>query len=312
MPLYLQPAIGTAIDSHIWEIYKHRLGGTELRQLAKLFKRAGLLTCLEEVLSPTLASSRNELEISLAWIDKRPLAKLATDLRRVELGDAAIFFFDMLQYRGSTRYNQSRALILQAKVAKETGQMAQPAVPVNPTRPNAMSSTARELKLLSRWDHFDLYKTSGSRDPIVRGIAVAPPKLPPAHSWYMATPRWRPTRAQSAAWTSPWMCAPAANGARCDITFGSLLLAFLTSSPVTGVNAALPEVGADFKFEPQSLWVPSGNDWDRLCIEILRLCPRNNLPRSCPFPPLWVSFFDRFRMSATETASSTGSGGFAS
>ena len=284
MALRVKPEIAAEINSQIREIYRPHLGGSELRQLAKLFKRGGLLTRLKNVLSPTLSPRRpryrEDLEIRLAWIDKRPLAKLATNPRRVELGDAAIFFFDLFQTSGGNDYRQSRALMLQAKAAKETSQIARPVVPVNPTRPRATSSTARELELLSRWDRFDLYKTSGSRDPIVRGISAAPRKLPPANGWYMATLKRRPSNAERAAWKSPWMCAPAANGAPCAVTFGSLLLAFLTAFEVNGANFALPEVGADFKFDPQYLLTPRGDDWDRLCIEILRLCQQHRLPQS--------------------------------
>jgi hypothetical protein len=286
MPLHLKAEIGAEIDSQIWDIYRHRLGGGELRQLAKLFERSALLARLEHVLIPTLPSPRpgysQELEITLAWIDKRPLAKLASNPRRVELGDAAIFFFDLLHIPQTNRYNcnGARALILQAKAAKETSQMAQPAVPVNPTRPRANTSTARELELLSKWEPFDLYKTSGSRDPIVRDISVAPRTFPPANGWYMATPKRRPRDAEEVAWKSPWMCAPAANGALCDVTIGNLLLAFLKGSTISGQKSALPKVGADFNFDPQYLLRPSGDDWGRLCIEILRLCPQNRLPRS--------------------------------
>jgi hypothetical protein len=284
MPLYLKPEVGAAIDLQIWDIYKRRLGGSELKQLARLFKGAGLLMRLNDVLSRTLRPPtphyREDLEIRLAWIDKRPLAKIPTNPRRVELGDAAIFFFDLFQVAGTNRYRQSRALILQAKAAKEKSQVAQPTVPVNPTKPRPTSSTARELELLSRWDRFDLYKTSGSRDPIVCGISVGPTKFPPANGWYMATPKRRPADTERAAWKSPWMCAPATDGAPCDVTFGNLLLAFLTASPLNGVNSSLPEVGADFKFDPHYLSAPRGNDWERLCMEILRLCPQSSLPKS--------------------------------
>jgi hypothetical protein len=282
--LYLKPSIASAIDSQIWKIYKNRLGGNELTQLAKLFKRSGLATRLKSVLSPTLPTPRpsysEDLEISLAWIDKRPLAKLATQPKRVELGDAAILFFDVLRIAGTNRYRESRALILQAKAAQEKRQIAQPSVPVNPTRPSPSSSTARELALLSRWGTFDLYKTSGSSKPIVRAISVAPSKLPPANGWYMATPKRPPGVAQHSAWKSPWMCGPAADGSPCNVTLGSLLLAFLTSSPINSAGASLPEVGVKFSFDPQYLLSPQGNDWDRLCIELLRLCPQNKLPKS--------------------------------
>jgi hypothetical protein len=119
MALRVKPEIAAEIDSQIWDIYRNRLGGSELRQLAKLFKRTGLLTRLENILSSTLRTPtphcREDLEIRLAWIDKRPLAKLETNPRRVELGDAAIFFFDVLQNAKTKWYPQSRAVILQAK-----------------------------------------------------------------------------------------------------------------------------------------------------------------------------------------------------
>lgn len=111
MALRVKPEIAAEIDSQIREIYRPHLGGSELRQLAKLFKRGGLLTRLKNVLSPTLSPPRpryrEDLEIRLAWIDKRPLAKLATNPRRVELGDAAIFFFDLFQTSGGNDYRQS-------------------------------------------------------------------------------------------------------------------------------------------------------------------------------------------------------------
>lgn len=289
MSLHLDLGVGAQIDSQIWDIYDHRLGGSELGQLAKLFNTSGLLARLDDVLTPTLPTPRpgysEELELSLAWIDKRPLAKLATNPRRVELGDAAIFFFDLLQFSGKTHYRQSRAVILQAKVAKEKGQIAQPAVPVNPRRPRPNTSTARELELLSRWEIFDLYKTAGDRDPILNGISVAPAKFPPANGWYMATPKKRPNDGQNGAWKSPWMCAPAKDGAPCEVTLGNLLLAFLASSPVNGGNSSLPAVGVDFEFDPQYLLQPNlsakrGNDWNRLCVKILQLCPKHQLPRS--------------------------------
>jgi hypothetical protein len=261
------------------------LGGGELTQLAKLFKAKGLPKHLADILSPTLAPPlpryREELEIKLAWIDKRPLAKLKNETSRVELGDAAIFFFDIAKVGQRYLYNrEARALLLQAKVAKEKRQIAQPVVPVNPSVPPTSSSTARELALMSSWAQFDLYAASGSTEPVVRNISVAQAKRPPPNGWYMATPKIQPDARDAAAWTSPWMCAPSASGSRCTVTFGSLLWHFLTASTFTNRTIRLPEAGVNFNFDPQYLANPSGNGWDRLCIEILRLCRRNNLPRS--------------------------------
>jgi hypothetical protein len=285
MGLHLKSEISADIDSAIWEIYGNRLGGGELAQLAKLFKAGGLPQRLTDILSPTLASSlphyREELEIKLAWIDKRPLAKLKTETSRVELGDAAIFFFDIVKVGKRYLYNrEARALVLQAKVAKEKRQIAQPLVPVNPGAPPASSSTARELALLSNWAQFDLYATSGSIEPIVRDISVAQAKRPPPNGWYMATPKIQPDAPDAAAWTSPWMCAPSASGSPCTVTLGSLLWHFLTASAFANSKVPLPEAGVNFKFDPQYFASPRGNGWDRLCVEILRLCPKNNLPQS--------------------------------
>ena len=65
MALRVKPEIAAEIDSQIREIYRPHLGGSELRQLAKLFKRGGLLTRLKNVLSPTL--NPQDLAIAKTW-----------------------------------------------------------------------------------------------------------------------------------------------------------------------------------------------------------------------------------------------------
>lgn len=283
MTLSLPKKASSEIDGEFWKIYKNKLGGSELTQLAKLFRHGGLPKRLENILSPLLPSPsayyREELEVSIAWIDKRPLAKLKTHSGRVELGDAAFFFFDILQHK-KTIYRQARAVILQAKIAREKGQIVRPTVPVNPGKPKPTSSTAHELELLSAWKSFDLYATSGSRTAIVRDISVAPVTSPPANGWFMATPKIQPGKAASSTWISPWMCGPASAGTVCNLTIGNLIYALLTSSIPTAGAYPFPEVGADFSFDPKYLLSPHGNNWDRLCIELLRLCPKNKLPPS--------------------------------
>src|SRR5258708_4878564 len=118
MTLTLTQHHADQIDCEIWQIYKGRLGGRELEQLAKLFhERHGLPARLATVLKPTLRAPgpfyREELQIDLAWIDKHPVAKLAKLGRRVELGDAAIFFFDVMQHKGTIKRQEARAIILQ-------------------------------------------------------------------------------------------------------------------------------------------------------------------------------------------------------
>lgn len=284
MSLQLSSQHAKKIDDELWQIYGKRLGGPELRQLAKLFKSKGLTDRLLKIFTPTLPKPRQyyreELEIKLAWIDKRPLAKLATQSKRGELGDAAFFYFEVFQTDRGISHRQARALIMQAKVAKEASQIAAPAVPVNPSKPSSQSSTAREFELLSQWGQFDLYKTSGSKTAIVSGISVSPSSLPPAHGWYMATPRVHPKGALAKAWQAPWMCGPAGINAPCEVTLGELLRSFFSFEAVTVGTGAVPEAGVNFRFDPSYMKTPIGNDWGRLCVEILRLCPTNQLPAS--------------------------------
>jgi hypothetical protein len=249
MPLNLKPTSADEIDAEIRDIYKGRLGGGELKQLAKLFRDAALPKRLKAVLTPTLAQTGSgyseRLDIKVAWIDKRPLAALEGRSWKVELGDAAVFFFDVLEYGGGKmNQRQSRALLLQAKAASQSRQMEKPSVPVNPPHPPPDNSTAHELELLSQWGKFDLYATSGNKEPAARGIAVKPKTLPPPYGWYMATPQRRPRRGERAAWASPWMCAPAVSGAPCDLSLGKLLAAFLSSAGTTAGGSAIPAVGA--------------------------------------------------------------------
>jgi hypothetical protein len=76
------------------------------------------------------------------------------------------------------------------------------------------------------------------------------------------------------------MCGVAERGAACSFTLGELLRSFLAFSYPAPKGVLPIEAGASFRFAPSELEKPSGDGWDRLCIELLRLCPRNQLPRS--------------------------------
>lgn len=284
MALVLDDNHRTEIDREIWNIYGQRLGGSELRQLARLFQGTGLPARLSKIFAATLPKPtpnyRVDLEIKVAWIDKRPLAKPVNQSKRGELGDAAFFYIEFLQNRGKLVALGARALIMQAKAAKEAKQMAGPTVPVNPSRPSPGSSTERELSLLSRWETFDLFATSASKKPIAEDISVMPPTLPPAYGWYMATPRRHPEVPVAKAWASPWMCGPAEPNASCVVTLGQLLTSFFTFAAHAGGGTNLPAAGENFKFDQTHMTEPVGNGWDRLCVEILRLCPNYQLPQS--------------------------------
>ena len=281
-PINLNAQHAAQIDGLLWDIYGRKLGGTELRQLARLFEGShfpkALGTILSSALPPAGKYYRVELEVSVAWIDKHPLALLQNRTRRVELGDAALFYFPILKSGSYKHYRKARAVLLQAKVAKAQKQLAAPSVPVNPPAPRKNSSTELELELLSHWAPFDLFKASASAQPLVKQLTLPPAGSPPAYAWFMATPRSSPTPPQSAAWKSPWMCGPAANGAACDTPLGALMARFFDASwpPVTGSV----DSGVDFDFNPAHIANPdsSGKGWARLCHELLRLAGTRQLP----------------------------------
>jgi hypothetical protein len=273
------------IDDALWATYGRKLGGTELKQLARLFSRSGFLERLGIILKSALPPAgkyyRVELEVSIAWIDKHPLARLRHRKRRVELGDAALFHFPILKNGPHTIYRSARAMLLQAKVAKVRNQLFAPCVPVNPPVPRKNSSTELELDLLSRWDTFDLFKAAGSGRPLAENLTLPPAGTPPPYAWFMATPRWTPDPEQSRAWKAPWMCGPAGNGAACNTSFGSLIARFLDPTRQRLPTTGWTDAGVDFEFDPAHITDPglSGNDWARLCHELLNLAGTRQLPR---------------------------------
>ncbi len=286
-----------AIDDALWEVYGSTLGGSELTQLARLFGRSVFLQRLKQILQSTLPPAgryyRVELDVSLAWIDKRPLAKLHHRSRRVELGDAALFYIAILHTGGRTIFNGARAMIVQAKAANAQSQIAAPTVPINPPHPTPDSSTDLELDLLSTWKPFDLFAASRSKFAVVADLKIGASGHPPPFGWFIATPREPPRGAQSQAWRSPWMSGPAMVHAPCDLTLGFLLARFFDPYGIAKPSAGGVEAGAPFQFDSAQLMAPNGDGWDRLCHELLRLTGTHQLPRalfgSAPLPTGGIS-----------------------
>lgn len=279
MPIRLSSAERDAIDLAVWNLYKGRLGGTELAQLAVLFRSAALPRILSNVIRPTLTRNqpfyREEIETKLAWIDKHPVAEFPGIKGRGELGDAAVYYFENLRHRGQTRHQHARAVLLQAKVAKSAAQIRSPNVPIG-----TGISTARELALYSAWGTFDLYAGGGPKLPLIAdNITVTAEGPPSPQGWFIATPRSAPGTASLGAWRSPWMCGPARASESCSATLGDLLVSFL--APHSAVASTMrADVGSDFNFDPIQLQTPTCSGWDRLCIEILRYCRKGSLPKS--------------------------------
>lgn len=241
--------------------------------LAKLFTSPALGHALKN--AATTHHLHGKARISLAWIDKRPVAA-ATGVRRTEYGDMALFrIHGYSMSNGDTGFN-SRCLLLQAKVAKEQNQMASPSVPVNPSKPRPGTSTAREYDLLVNWPTHDMYEYGSSGTPLAKNLNVSN-----ARAWYMATPKSAPTT-QGTAWRSPWMCGPADTAAQCDVTLGEVMMAFIESTRVHRASVNSNElVGASFTLDVRELHksaAPASSGWDRVCVEILRGMREFNLP----------------------------------
>ena len=270
------------LDECLWALYTpskpklkrfFSLGGNELPMLAKLFRSPLFGPALQAAASQC---AHGKARLSLAWVDKRPVAAVA-GVRRTEYGDLAIFRIHGYRKSDGCADFNSRCLLIQAKIAKEKNQIANPCVPINPTKPRTGSSTEREFNLLSNWPEHDMYEYGASGTPIATKLNV-----PNACAWYMATPR-KPISPPATSWRSPWMCAPVAKGAKCDVTLGELMAAFLSNTSVTRPSTYSQEiVGAGFHLnigEFHKSAAPTSVGWDRICMEILRGMRGFNLPK---------------------------------
>lgn len=276
------------LDKLINKQYVDLVNTSELYQLSKLFNPSFIKDLLE-LIKPGLtnhAHYKQSLDITLCWIDKRPLADFSkqkvkdhnnnTVTQKVEVADAAFYFFSENGYYQNGKENitheSSVSLLFQAK--RSTSVKA-PVVPVGQSKV-ANNSTAKELALLSSWPKFDLYKNSGNKSPIYLDMKIDYPngKVPP-FGWFGVCP---PSKAE--AWKSRWMCGPSKLGSRCEYTLGQLLSALLTRSTLGSDKV---HSGEEFNFD--SKWV-SGQKlngerpWDILNNEILAQCKESNLPKS--------------------------------
>ncbi|MBR9973339.1 hypothetical protein [Magnetospirillum sulfuroxidans] len=260
----------------------------ELKQLSTLFGKSYLRE-LQGLLQGSFTQNPGvqfEVTIRLAWIDKIPLAAIASKLaaiasktERTELGDAVLFAFDELVLSDGTRADitNARAVLLQAKVAKEKSQIVAPKVPIS-----AMAgSTKKEFDLLSMWPVFDLFKASKSATPLAQSIDLRGPKLGTLpYGWYIAAPRIESGAKSPAAthWTSWWMAGPPILNHTCDLTFGAFLQAFFSGAKVP--SSGNIEVGASFQCKGYPPSPTNLTGWDRICAEIIAIVENSEAPQS--------------------------------
>jgi len=247
----------------------------ELSQLRTLF-HARFTRRLEGILKRSLivlAGGPRHVEVSLGWIDKIPLARsdqlggTPGVFERTELGDAVIFAFDNVHGpTGAVVRQDARALLLQAKVTREAGQLLAPKVPLASIK---RPSTRKEYTLLSTWPTFDLYKSSGSRTPLRRGIDLRPGGSPERYGWYIGAPASKIADPAVSPWRSWWMSAPPQTSMPLQATMGELFVSFLSAQPLMGV--AVGEA-----FSPGA----TSSDWSGLCTTVLDLVEQQVAPPS--------------------------------
>lgn len=266
------PAEVAAIDALTHRVCALRRPDGELKQLRRLFGRA-FLDELQTILQaglPSTGSAPPHLEVSLSWIDKIPVAEFSGSTKKVEFGDALLVAIDkQLHATGVTTTLDGRAVFLQAKLARTVARLTAPTVPVTPLKEG---STQKELDFLSAWPRFDLFETATNTSAVLTGVSV-PPGRPERYGWYIAAPGDPIPLAASTAWPAWWMCGPPHGGAVCNLSFGGLLVGFLS-----GVGSGSHAIGE--RFVSRRAATALSPDWSDLCNAVRKIVGGRDAPQS--------------------------------
>lgn len=244
----------TDIDKLISSIYtKDKY--SELEALSKLFNK-DFLERFEELLNRNCRNEeyfRESYKLSYGWIDKIPLAKYTSPTKNInnitiegktELGDI-IFIFTHTNKdntgKSSDRIFDTRASLVQAKIAKKAFLLT-PIAKMSRT----ICSTSKELKLLSDWPEFDLYKTSNSSNPVLRKLNLDIKEQNRKFSGYFS---------------KNWYFGNPQINSDCNKTFGKFILDLINRRE-----------GQSFKNKSDR------TDWDKLVNKIISICGEYNLP----------------------------------
>lgn len=274
-----------AIDYFLYEIY-HRgrnfIAGEELPQLYRLFENNLFTMLIGNHLSHAIKAinPNDRVEFSIGWIDKRPVAKIKEFSSKIELADAAVIYIELKP--GASTARRADCLLLQSKVVRSKSQLENPVVPLTTGK-----STDKEYALLSRWPKLSLFEYGSSKNALAKDLKVSidPSCKIPGHGWFMGIPRVKTKLGIGVPpWLSPWMCGPASQGAKCDVTLGELLVSFFSHGNAIKTSA---RAGERFQLNLTELIKtnrPTSDGWDRICIEILRAIDERDLPRSLGAP----------------------------
>lgn len=188
-------------------------------------------------------------KVSLGWIDKIPLVNFTTQTfdinknqinSKVELGDLLFIYNQNDTTNGRKRHTAS---IIQAKSANNITFH----VPIAQLNNYKVTSTSKELALLSQWPVFDLYKTSTSSKPELNNLYV---KQCDKKSKFMGY------------YNRIWLCGKPQLNEPCNITLGK---------HITDIIKFID--GEEFSTEPVT-------DWDILINKLIIICKSYSLPKS--------------------------------
>ncbi len=247
----------TKINELVSSIYPSKKYG-ELDALSRLFSKIFLLG-LEQILNYGCRDEecfKEKYNVSVGWIDKIPLASFIykeKDIHdnlikgKVEIGDLLLVYTHSQTFEDKgKRVIQSldmRAVIIQAKISKTKF----PTVPITKLYKSRVTSTSKELKLLSEWPLFDLYKNSRSKSKELENINLSRDKACAMFSGF---------------YDKKWYCGEPDLGNICKLSLGELFTNLINGS-----------FGSKFNPDTKNL-----NDWDRLIDKLLKLCGNYQLP----------------------------------
>ncbi|MFD2943256.1 hypothetical protein [Flavobacterium notoginsengisoli] len=228
----------------------------ELKALSKLFDTA-FLKELENILNKNSRMEKHykdRYEVSVGWIDKIPLAKFVHAVNdvngnpiktKMELGDLLLIYthnrINITSKGTEVQSAENRAAIVQAKIAGDKN----PKVPIAKISDSRVSSTSKELALLSSWPEFDLYQTSKSKTPLLNNIQLDSTKPNAKFAGYNS---------------KKWYIGRPVYEEECKESMGSLIIGMLKGRE-----------GEDFDISKSS-------DWDRLIETLVVTCGKYKLP----------------------------------
>lgn len=228
----------------------------ELKALSKLFDKS-FLQQLEDILNINSRIEKyykDRYEVSVGWIDKIPLAKFVHPVNdingnsikgKMELGDLLLIYthnrINITSKGTEVQSAENRATIIQAKIASKKN----PEVPIVKMSTSHVSSTSKELALLSSWPEFDLYKTSRSKTALLNNIQLDNTKPNAKFAGYFS---------------KNWYVGKPVYGDVCNESIGSLIIAMIKGR------------------EGEKFDITNSTSWDRLIKTLVDTCGKYKLP----------------------------------